>query len=133
MGAAYFIVLEQPIVGLDTSMDGKGLAHNVADLDWTAKEIGVRPISEFVTMSPGVAADFAKSEGIDIPEIELPPAEQFLPDDGLKSVRTLLNEIEAWAPGGKDTMAILADLRDCERILRIAADHGVRWHFEVDF
>ena len=131
MGTAYFIVLEQPIAGLDTSMDGKALAGNVDDLDWTAREIGVRSISEFV--SPDVESDFLRGEGLDVPQIQLPPVEQFSSKDGLKSVRALLREIEAWAPGGKDTTAILTDLRACERILGIAAEHGVRWHFEVDF
>ncbi len=45
MGTAYFIVLERPVTGLDTSMDGKSLAREVADLDWTAKEMEVQPLS----------------------------------------------------------------------------------------
>ena len=132
MGTAYFIVLEQPINGLDTSMDGKSLARETADLDWTATEIGVRPLSEFVSVSPDFAVSFLEGEGLDTSEIPLPAVQHFSPEDGLRSVKTLFREIQAWPSGTKDTDGILADLRDCERILQVAADRGVRWHFEVD-
>jgi len=133
MGTAYFIVLERPIAGLDTSMDGKSLAKEVADLDWTAKEIGVRPLSEFVSVDPEMAREFLEGGGVSTSEIPLPDVQHFSPEEGLKSVQALFREIQAWPPGTKDTAEVLADLRECERILLGAANNGVRWHFEVDF
>jgi hypothetical protein len=133
MGTAYFIVLERPVAGLDTSMDGKSLAKDVADLDWTAKEIGVRPLSEFVGLNPEMAREFLEGDDVSTSDIALPELQQFSAEDGLKSVRMLFREIQAWVPGSKDTSGVLADLRECERILDAAAGQGVRWHFEVDF
>lgn len=133
MGTAYFIVLERPVMGLDTSMDGKSLAKEVADLDWTAIEIGVRPLSEFVSVNSEMARDFLEGEGVSTSDIPLPEVQQFTAEDGLKSVRMLFQEIQAWVSDAKDTTGVLADLRDCERILEIAAKQGVQWHFEVDF
>jgi hypothetical protein len=131
MGSAYFIVLEPPIAGLDASMDGKALATKAADLDWTAKEIGVRPLSEFLSVDPEVAREFFENGGGS--DARLPELNQFSADEGLKSVQALLREIQAWPPSTKETDRILSDLRDCERILRAAVEHGVHWHFEVDF
>src|ERR1041384_331295 len=133
MGIAYFIVLERPVAGLDISMDGKSLAKEVADLDWTAKETGVRPLSEFVSVKPHMAREFLEGEGVSTSDIPLREPQQFSAEDGLKSVRMLFREIQAWVPGAKDTTGVLADLRECERILEVAAKQGVRWHFEVDF
>jgi hypothetical protein len=132
MGTAYFIVLERPAAGLDTSMDGKSLAREIEDLDWTAKEIGVRPLSEFVSVNPEMALEFLEGEGVSTSDIPLLELQQFSAEDGLKSVRMLLREIQAWVPGTKDTSGVLADLRECERILDAAARQGVRWHFELD-
>ena len=133
MGTAYFIVLERPVAGLDTSMDGKSLAKEVADLDWTAKETGVRPLSEFVSVNPDMAREFLEGQGMSTSDMSMPELQQFTAEEGLKSVRMLLREIQAWVPGAKDTRGILADLRECERILDAAAGQSVRWHFEVDF
>jgi len=50
LGAAYFIVLERQIDGLDTGMDGKSLSRHIESLDDAAREMGVRPLSEFVSI-----------------------------------------------------------------------------------
>jgi hypothetical protein len=107
MGVAYTIKLEQPLDGGNDSFRSEALAREVTDLNWTATEIGVRPLSEYCS------------------------AQFFSADDGLNSVQTLFREIAAWS-GVKETADILRDLKDCERILCAAAERGVRWHFEVD-
>lgn len=128
MGSAYYIVLEHPIAGLDTSMDGKSLAKAVDDLDWTAKQIGVKPLSEFVSVDPDVAREFLEDETSGLPELQ-----HFSAVEGLKSVQALIREIQAWPSGARKTEGVLSDLRECERILNAAAGKGVRWHIEVDF
>jgi hypothetical protein len=77
MGAAYFVVLEREIDGLDTMIDGKLLARTAEALDAIARQIGVRPISEFISIDPEQAAGFMEGEGIDVGDIELPPLKQF--------------------------------------------------------
>lgn len=121
MGAAYFIVLERKIEGLDTELDGKRLAQAAGILDAMAAQLGVRPLSEFISIDPAQAAEFMDG---DVGDLELPPLQQFSAEDGLATVRALLTRPEA--------ETAIQDLRDCERILNVAAQHGVGWHLEVD-
>jgi hypothetical protein len=104
---AYTIVLDQPAPEVTGRVFGRALLERIADVDWTARELAVRPLSEFC--SP----------------------EMFSAEDGLNSIRPLFREIAAWvvAPGEID--ALLQDLRACESILSAAAQRGVMWHFQI--
>jgi hypothetical protein len=106
MAAAYLIVYEWPVEGLDV-FRSETLAREVGDLNWTAAEIGVRPLSEFCGSAWFDAAE------------------------GLRSVQTLRREISAWSTA-KETAGILSDLQECERVLYEAGKLGVRWHFEMN-
>jgi hypothetical protein len=121
MGAAYYIVLEREIDRLDTMIDGKSLSRNMESLDKAARELGVRPLSEFFSMKPEELAEYL--DGAD-DDVELPPLQQFSAQDGLAAVRALLPRPEA--------QAAIEDLKACERILSVAAEHGVGWHFQID-
>ena len=122
MGTAYYIVLEQEIAGLDTTMDGKILARMVEDLDEVAEELGVQPLSDFVSIDPETARELVEGEGEDL---DLPPPANFSAADGLATVRALMTRPEA--------EPAMEDLEACERILIAAVEDGVGWHFEVDF
>jgi hypothetical protein len=121
MGAAYYIVLEKKIDGLDTMMDGKRLLQHIESLDLVARELGVRPLTEFTSMDADAVADVL---GDDADGMEVPPMKQFSAQDGLATIRALLPRPEA--------QPALHDLKDCERILSTAAQHGVGWHFQID-
>jgi hypothetical protein len=127
MGAAYYIVLEREIEALDTMMHGKSLSRHMESLDAAARGLGVRPLSEFFSVSPESAAEFMDNEGVDTSDIDLSPVQQFSAEDGLATVKALLTHAQPYAD------KVAADLRNCERILTAAAQHGVAWHFEVDF
>jgi hypothetical protein len=85
MAAAYFIKLERPLGG--ASFRSEALAREVTDLNWTATEMGLRPLSEYCS-----------------PQF-------FSADDVLRTVQTLFREIAAWPPGAKETADILRDLK----------------------
>jgi hypothetical protein len=108
MAVAYFIKFERPFGGADATYRSETLAREVADLSWTATEMGLRPLSEYCS-----------------PQF-------FSADEGVRTVQTLFREIAAWPPGVKETADILRDLKECERVLSAAAECGVRFHFEVD-
>ena len=108
MAAAYSIKLERPLGEADASFRSEALAREVTDLNWTATEMGLRPLSEYCS-----------------PQF-------FSADEGVRTVQTLFREIAAWPPGVKETADILRDLKECEHILCAAAEGGVRFHFEVD-
>ena len=121
MGAAYYIVLEKEIDGLDTMIDGKAISKNIEILDQAAEKLGVRPLSNFFSMDNDAVADVL---GEDMANLEIPPMEQFSAEDGLKTIRALLPRPEA--------QPAIEDLSACERILKVAAEHGVGWHFQID-
>jgi hypothetical protein len=121
MGAAYYIVLEAEIDGWDTMMDGKSLSRHIESLDSVAKELGVRPLTQFTSMDGDALADVL---GDDADGIEVPPLQQFSARDGLTTIRALLPRPEA--------QPALQDLKDCDRILSVAAQRGVGWHFQID-
>ncbi len=127
MSAAYYIVLERDIDGLDTMMSGKCLSQQMELLDQAARELGVRPLSEFYSADPENVAEFMEDEGMGASDVKLPPLQQYTAQEGLATVRALAGHAAARADG------VAEDLRDCERILSVAAQHGVGWHFEVDF
>src|ERR1041385_4865730 len=118
MGAAYFIVLERKIDGLDTGMDGKSLSRHLDSLDDAARELGVRPLSEFFSADPSQLAEFMEAEGVDVGDVAPPPLQQFTARDGPVTVRALASHAIA------KTDYVAQDLRDCERILSVAAQHG---------
>ena len=126
MGVAFFIVLEREIDGLDTGMDGKSLSRHIESLDEAARDLGVRPLSEFFSADPEQTAEFMEGEGIEVSDIKLPPLQQFEANEGLATVQALVSHAVARADG------VAQDLRECDRILSTAAQHGVGWHFEVD-
>ena len=126
MGAAYYIVLEKEIEGLDSMMDGKGLSRHIESLDATARQLGVRPLSQFFSIDPAAAAEFMEGDAMDLADMELPSLKQFSAQEGLTTVRALLSHSQAHADH------VAEDLRECERILIAAAKHGVGWHFEID-
>lgn len=117
MGAAYYIVLEEEIEGLDSLVDGKALARQIEALDAAAQELGVRPLSEFISMDADSLEDL-------LGDIDVPPLQHFSAEDGLATIRALLPRSEA--------QSALDDLKECERILSAAAEHEVGWHFQID-
>ncbi|MGH8280942.1 MAG: hypothetical protein ACRERZ_01995 [Gammaproteobacteria bacterium] len=83
METACFIALEHEIDGLDTMIDGKRLAQTADILDAVASELGVRPISRFISIDPEQSAEFMEGEGASVGGIELLPLQQFSAQDGL--------------------------------------------------
>lgn len=122
MGSAYYIVLERDIKGLDTSMDGKALASSIKSLDKAASELGVRPLSEFVSIPPEDMEEFVDDDA----DNELEPMHHFSAEEGLETVTELIEH------GNVKDARIIEDLQECERILTKAAEHGVNWHFQID-
>jgi len=126
VGAAYYIVLEKEVEGLESLMDGKSLSRHIESLDAEARQLGVRPLSEFFSIAPEQASEFMEGEGVDAADMELPHLQQFSAEEGLTTVRALLSQSQAHAEH------VAEDLRECERILIAASQHGIGWHFEID-
>jgi hypothetical protein len=125
MGAALYIVLEKTIPGFDAMIDGKMLSQAEEQLANAARSLHVRPLMEFFSISADEAADFL---GDDVGDIDIPAAQWFQAEEGLRTVDPLLAETDL-DPGLK---AAKDDLLACQRVLREAQKHGVRWHLAID-
>ncbi|SRR6266536_2051168 len=126
MGAALYIALEKEIPGVDIMIDGKMLNRSEKQLAGAAKRLGVRPLMEFFSISADEASDLL---GEDVAGIEIPAAQWFSAEEGLRTVDALLSEADA----SPESRAAKDDLLGCQRVLREAQKHGVRWHLAVDF
>jgi hypothetical protein len=126
MGAAFFIVLEQTVEGVDTDMDGKALARNIDALDEAARALGVRPLSEFVSMDSEAASDFELDDDAEVDAGDLPPIAFFDAATGLATVRALAGHPVS------QLKHVATDLARCEHILGAALERSVRWNLHVD-
>ncbi len=126
MGSALYIALEENIPDLDTIIDGKMLSKAEKHLAKVAKRLGVRPLMEFFSTGGDEAADLL---GDDMAGIDIPAAQWFSAEEGLKTVDALLGEAER----SPELKAAKDDLLGCQRVLREAQKHGVRWHLAIDF
>jgi hypothetical protein len=126
MGAALYIALEENIPDIDTIIDGKMLSKAEKHLAKTAQRLGVRPLMEFFSTSADEAADLL---GEDVAGIDIPAAQWFSAEEGLKTVDALLLEVD----NSPELRGAKEDLLKCQHILQEAQKHGVRWHLAIDF
>src|SRR5687767_10719431 len=89
MGAALYIALERQIPDFDPFLNGKALSQASDQLDAIATSLGVRPLMEFFSADPDMAAEFL-DEGS-----EAPPQSWFPASDGLTTVRALHSHLTA--------------------------------------
>ena len=129
MSSALYIVPEREIPGFDHSVNGKALAGS-EQLDELAERAGVKPLMAFFSQDPEEAEGFLEAEGIEMPPGGLPDEQWFSPEEGLATVRALLQHLGTAVP---DAPAIAADLRGFESVLSRLATKGLRWHLAVDF
>jgi len=127
MGAALFIALERQIPDFDPFVDGKALSEAADQVDAIATSLGVRPLMEFFSADPDIAAEFL-DEGV-----EAPPQTWFPASDGLATVRALRAHLTANPSAMPKPEMVLRDLSDMERVLSAASEHGVGWCLQVDF
>jgi hypothetical protein len=127
VSAALFIVIENG-AEFDASVSGKALSKAEPGLRIIAAGLGVRPLMGFYGADDsGVAGELS------VTEPERFGAKWFEALDGLESVLALLGYIERNPDSVERPSAVVADLRDFERVLSEAARRKLRWHLEVDY
>jgi hypothetical protein len=134
MGAAFYIVTEREVPGLDTFVNGKALAQaKPRQFDKLARDAGVRPLVEFFSISRQDAEAEAASLGVDLPDGEFPSEQWFTAEEGLVSIRGLLARLAAHPDAIREADQIRDDLRGFDSVLSSLATAGVRWHLAVDY
>ena len=132
MSAALYIVLEVDRPGFDTIVDGKALSRAEEQLAAAAKDLGVRSLMEFFSMSREEAVHQAEefNTGLDIGSFQ---EEWFTAADGLRSVRALLAYVDAQPDAVPVSAEVANELTGFAHVLEEAEKRGIRWHLSVDY
>lgn len=128
--ACWFIVLQEDVPGLDARVEAEALVGAQFELDEIADEADVHPLMDFYSVNPDYL-DFALQEGA--PPEALPKENWYPAAAGLESVRALLQGLDEDPDRVDDPEAVVADLRELERILSAAEEAGVDWHLGADY
>lgn len=135
MSASMYIVVEGEDPGFDIFVNGHALARNEDALEKLALRLGVKPLLEFFSADENSMA-LLLEEGAGDPDWArtLPPPQWFSPEDGLITICTLHDFLRE-APGalGADTMPVVAELEEYERVLRKTALRNLRWQLAVSW
>ena len=125
-----YIVVEGEDPGYDTYVNGRALAREEAAVERLAHTLGVPPLLAFFSADVNSMALLIE-EGAGNPDLlhRLPPPQWFEPDDGLVTVRGLIEALEQ-APRrlGAEGSAVLSELLEYQLVLEKAAQRGLRWH-----
>src|SRR5579875_1890743 len=128
MSASMYIVVEGEDPGYDIFVNGHALARNEDALEKLALRLGVKPLLEFFSADENSMA-LLLEEGAGDPEWArtLPPPQWFSPEDGLVTVCALHDFLsEAPAALGSDTVNVVSELEEYERVLRKTAQRALR-------
>ncbi len=125
-----YIVVEGEDPGFDIYVNGRALARQEAGLERLAHTLCVQPLLDFFSADENSMALLIE-EGAGNPDLlhRLPPPQWYRPEDGIATVRGLIEALEQEPRRlGKETAAVLSELMEYETVLRKAAERRLRWH-----
>lgn len=135
MAASLYIVVEGEDPGFDIFVNGHALARNEDALDRLAESLQIAPLLQFFSADENSMC-LLLEQGAGDPEWarHLPEPQWFDPADGLVSVRKLIRYLIA-SPVclGSETMPVLNELREYERVLEKTKRYHLRWHVAVSW
>ncbi len=135
MAASLYIVVEGEDPGFDIFVNGHALARNEDALERLAERLKLPPLLDFFSADENSMA-LLLEQGAGNPDWahHLPEPQWFAPRAGLVTVSALLEFLRG-APTalGSETAAVLAELRDYERVLHKTVERGLRWHLAVSW
>jgi hypothetical protein len=135
MAASLYIVVEGEDPGFDTFVNGHALARNEDALERLAERLNVSPLLSFFSSDENSMAQLLE-QGAGDPEwaLHLPQPQWFTAPDGLITVRAVIDFIAATpAALGSETLSVLLELREYERVLSKTAQRGLRWHLAASW
>ena len=117
--------------------DGEPVGRARDQLDALSYELGVRPLTDFVTVTDEDLDDYFDEEemGVDHDLVDDSHDENrvwFQASDGLSAVAPLIAFLESEDDGIDDQKAVLAQLRALHACLVDVKKRGIHWHFALD-
>jgi hypothetical protein len=129
MGMGWRVALERELPpAARIAVDGKALIFRQHDLDELAEQLGLTPLTEFVSVDPVAVGRFLAEQGINPDDHPIPDEEWFAPADALPTVRGLLGLLRRNPGAVLDSHRILRDLTGIEQILVLADRESIQFH-----
>jgi hypothetical protein len=133
MGTGWRVALKRDLpAAANIAVDGKALIYRQHDLDELAGQLGLAPLTGFVSVDPSAVGEFLRQQGIDPDEHPIPEEEWFSPADALPTVRGLLGHIRANPGAVLDSHRIVRDLAGIEQVLVLAEREAIPFHLGSD-
>jgi hypothetical protein len=135
MAASLYIVVEGEDPGFDIFVNGHALARNEDALEQLAQSLGIAPLLQFFSADENSMC-LLLEQGVGDPEWarHLPEPQWFDPQEGLTTVRALIRFlVDSPVSFGSETLPILSELREYERVLEKTQKHKLRWHLAVSW
>ena len=135
MAASLYIVVEGEDPGFDIFVNGHALARNEDSLEQLADSLRVAPLLQFFSADENSMCVLLE-QGAGDPEWarHLPEPQWFDPVEGLVTVRALIRFlVDSPVSLGSETLPILTELREYERVLEKTRKYKLRWHLAVSW
>ena len=135
MAASLYIVVEGEDPGFDIFVNGHALARNEDALEHLAESLQVAPLLQFFSADENSMC-LLLDQGAGDPEWarHLPAPQWFDPAAGLVTVRALIQYLVASPVSfGSETLPVVNELREYERVLMKTQKHNLRWHLAVSW
>jgi hypothetical protein len=132
MELTFYIRLETPPKGANHARSFGGLvaAKNWEKLTVAARDLGIKPLQDFVSLSEkDLAALINKKAGA---TITVKKERWFPAHEGLSTIRKLISRVSNDKHGFEKTRMLVRDLQSYENILAAAEARGSRFHFSPD-
>lgn len=135
MAASLYIVVEGEDPGFDIFVNGHAVARNEDALERLAATLHVDPLLNFFSADENSMALLLDQGSIDPNWARnLPLPQWFEPAEGLRTVRALIDfATSAPAAFGSETLPVLFELREYERVLEKSRERGLRWHLAASW
>jgi hypothetical protein len=130
-----YIVVEGEDPGYDIFVNGHALARNEDALEKLAVRLNVKPLLEFFSADQNSMA-LLLEEGAGDPEWAktLPPPQWFSPEDGLVTIRALLDYLRsASSVLGSETEPVASELTEYAQVLEKTVQRNLRWQLAVSW
>ena len=125
-----YIILEKQIPNADIYVNGNFLSKNNDQLGRMAKQLGVRPLMDFFSISSEELSSLVEEYS---PKLTKKDHQEnwFTAEEGLQTVKTLLKNLASSELGQLDR--IEAELQEFSKVLELAKANNLRWHLGVDY
>jgi hypothetical protein len=136
MSGAFMLATDNSSTELEAEFFGLALSRADKALSRLAKELGVLPLSSFVSVDvedQEMLAELAQESGADLSDWKPEPVQWFDPADGLKTVQALITRLTTDEKAVKKRTAILEELTELQEALVEIGKKKAQWRFWIDY